>query len=263
MSGRPPEAQSLEQLARELTPARVFAPRRGTGLSTSDWLSLRADHAAARDAVFDSVDLVRDFGEERVARYGLFEVQSQASTRADYLLHPDQGRLLEPVSRERIDSLCLKGADLQIFLGDGLSAAALIRQGPALLDRLTELAQSEGLTVGRPFFVRQARVGLLNEIGLLLNPEVAVLLIGERPGLSTAESLSAYLAHRPQPLDTDARRNLVSNIHERGVPLEDAARRIFSLVLAIRKAGESGVAVKEDGKLLTANQVAPETLPPP
>jgi ethanolamine ammonia-lyase small subunit len=244
----------LERLARTLTPARVFAPRKGTGLATGDWLALRADHAAARDAVFESLDLARDFGQERIERHRLFEVPSQAPTRAEYLLHPDLGRLLHPAGRAQIDSLCPKGADLQIFLGDGLSAAALIRQGPPLLDRLTEMAQAEGLTVGRPFFVRQARVGLLNEVGLLLNPEVAVLLIGERPGLSTAESLSAYLAYRPQPQDTDAKRNLVSNIHERGVPIEEAARRIFGLVLSIRESGQSGVTVKEDGKFLRLDQ---------
>jgi ethanolamine ammonia-lyase small subunit len=99
--------------------------------------------------------------------------------------------------------------------------------------------------MGQPFFIRHCRVGVLNDIGDALNPEVVVLLVGERPGLATAESLSAYMAYRPRPGDTDARRNLVSNIHARGVRPEEAAPRIAALAEQMRRLGASGVGVRE------------------
>ena len=103
-----------------------------------------------------------------------------------------------------------------------------------------------GLSVGQPFVVRHCRVGVLNDVGELLDPAVVVLLIGERPGLATAESLSAYLAYRPRPGHTDAQRNLISNIHARGVSHAEAARRILALAEQMRQVQASGVTVKED-----------------
>src|SRR5205085_5669628 len=130
---------------------------------------------------------------------------------------------------------CPPGADLQIVVGDGLSAAAVRAQVPALLPLLAEGARQRGWGVGRPFFIRYCRVGVLNDVGELLSPAVVVLLIGERPGLATAESLSAYLAYRPRPGHTDAMRNLISNIHARGVPPEAAAPRLLALVEKMRQ----------------------------
>jgi ethanolamine ammonia-lyase small subunit len=135
---------------------------------------------------------------------------------------------------------------LQVFVGDGLSAAAVRAQVPELLPRLLVAARAEGWRTGQPFFVRHCRVGALNDVGELLGPEVAVLLIGERPGLATAEGLSAYMAFRPRPGDTDARRNLISNIHARGVSVPDAVRRILALARRMRQAGASGTSVKEE-----------------
>jgi len=117
---------------------------------------------------------------------------------------------------------------------------------PALLPALLDAAREAGWSVGQVFAVRNARVGLLNEIGELLDPAVAVLLVGERPGLVTAESLSAYLAWRPRPGHTDADRNLISNIHARGVDVPAAVARILALATALRGVGTSGVLVKED-----------------
>ena len=128
----------------------------------------------------------------------------------------------------------------------GLSATAVKAQVPALLPLLQESAQARGWTWGEPFVIRYCRVGVLNEVGDLLKPQVAVLLIGERPGLATAESLSAYLAYRPQSGHTDAQRNLISNIHARGVPPEQAARRIIALAEKMIQARAGGIAVKED-----------------
>lgn len=224
------------------TPARVFAGRAGPGYRTATLLKLREDHAAARDAVQAEVDLGRDFEAER---FGLFEVRTRAASKAEYLRRPDLGRKLDNDSRERVRANCPARVDMQLVIGDGLSATAVAVQAPGLLDRLHAAARGAGLAFGRPFLVRYCRVGVMNDVGDLLAPEVVVLLIGERPGLATADSLSAYLAFRPRAGHTDAERNLISNIHARGVGLDDAARRILALAGQFRLAGRSGVGVTE------------------
>ena len=242
------------QRALARTPARVFVGRAGPGYRTATSLKLREDHAAARDAVHAELDVVQAFTAERIAGLGLFEAQTQARTKAEYLMRPDQGRKLDDASRERIAVDCPSGIDLQVVIGDGLSATAVAAQAPALLDGLWAESLSNGWRFGRPFAIRYCRVGVMNEIGELLTPEVVVLLIGERPGLATAESLSAYLAYRPRPGHTDADRNLVSNIHPRGVGPGDAIRRIIALALRFRAAGRSGVGITES--LPTAGTLA-------
>jgi ethanolamine ammonia-lyase small subunit len=240
-----PDAPALIAAARARTPARILAGRAGCSYRTATQLSLRQDHAAALDAVRAEVDLARDLGPELVARFGLFETATRAASREQYLMRPDLGRQFGPAARAALAANCPAGADLQIVVGDGLSAAAVAAQVPALLPLLADEARGRGWTFGRPFFIRYCRVGVLNEIGEALDPAVVVLLIGERPGLATAESLSAYLAYRPRPGDTDARRNLISNIHARGVPPPEAAPRIVALAETMRRLRASGVAVKE------------------
>ena len=144
-------------------------------------------------------------------------------------MRPDLGRLLNDASRTEVIRRCMTGHDLQVVIGDGLSVTAVAMQIPQLLPLLCEGAKTRGWSFGRIFVIRYCRVGILNEIGDLLVPEVAVLLIGERPGLATAESLSAYMAYRPKASDTDANRNLISNIHARGVSTEHATQRILNL----------------------------------
>lgn len=231
---------------RARTPARILTGRAGAAYRTATQLQLRQDHAAARDAVHAEVDLLRDFGAELVRRYDLFEVATRAADKQQYLMRPDLGRLLNDNARQTVRANCPAGVDLQVVIGDGLSAAAVAAQVPGLLPLLEEQARRRGWHFGRPFFVRRCRVGVLNDVGDLLDPAVVVLLIGERPGLATAESLSAYLAYRPRPGHSDAQRNLISNIHARGVPLDEAAWRIASLANAMRVAQTSGVTVKED-----------------
>jgi ethanolamine ammonia-lyase small subunit len=228
------------------TPARLLVGRAGPGYRTETWLGLRADHAAARDAVRAELDLMAAFGEDRIAGYSLFWAGTRARTRDEYLLRPDLGRRLDDESRELVRVRCPAGADLQVVIGDGLSAAAAAAQAPALLDRLRDGAKARGWRFGRPFVVRQCRVGVLNDVGDLLDPAVVVLLVGERPGLVTAESLSAYLAYRPRPGHTDADRNLISNIHARGVSTEEAAARVLALAARMMSLGTSGVSVKEE-----------------
>jgi ethanolamine ammonia-lyase small subunit len=242
----PPDLPAVMQAIRARTPARLLVGRAGPVYRTATALELRHDHAAAVDAVHAELDLSRDFGEDFLARWGLFEVTTRARDKAEYLMRPDLGRRLDDAAREMVARQCPPGADVQVVIGDGLSVAAALRQVPPLLPLLEAETRRRGWTFGRPFAVRYCRVGVLNDVGELLDPAVVVLLIGERPGLATAESLSAYLAYRPRAGHTDARRNLISNIHARGVPPEAAAPRILALAEKMRQAQTSGVAVKED-----------------
>jgi ethanolamine ammonia-lyase small subunit len=241
-----PARAAFERRVRTATPARIFLGRSGTSLRTHDQLALRADHAAAQDAVQGGLDLENGPLSPLVEQFGLFVVDSAAPDRGTYLRRPDLGRRLAPGGRDDIIERCPPGADLQVVIGDGLSVAAVDAQVPTLLPALLDAARGAGWSVGQVFAVRNARVGLLNEIGELLDPCVVALLIGERPGLATAESLSAYLAFRPRPGHTDADRNLISNIHARGVDPSSAVIRIMLLAAAIHAAGTSGVLVKEN-----------------
>ena len=231
---------------RARTPARLLVGRAGPAYRTATQLELRRDHAAAVDAVHAELDLNRDLGADFVGRWGLFEVVTRARDKPEYLMRPDLGRRLGDAACTAVREHCPREADLQVVIGDGLSVAAVAAQVPALLPLLAGEARRRGWTFGRPFVVRHCRVGVLNDVGELLDPAVVVLLIGERPGLATAESLSAYLAYRPRAGDTDARRNLISNIHARGVPPAAAAPRVAALAESMRTQRASGVGVKED-----------------
>jgi len=237
--------QSHAELAWTHTPARVFVGRAGPAYRTATALKLREDHAAARDAVHAEIDLPRDLGKELIEQFGLFEVQTQATSKAEYLRRPDLGRKLSSNARELLPKNCPAGSEIQLVIGDGLSATAVAVQVPRLLRRLHEMTVERGWSFGQAFLVRYCRVGVINEIGDLLSPHIVVLLIGERPGLGTAESLSAYMAFCPRSGDTDANRNLISNIHRCGVSCDEAARRILGLAESFRGLGRSGVGVTE------------------
>ncbi len=161
-------------------------------------------------------------------------------------MRPDLGRSFDDASRETLQKLCPRAADLQIAIGDGLSVPAVATQVPPLLPLLDRGAKERGWKIGRTFVIRHCRVGILNDAGELLAPKVVVLLIGERPGLATVESLSAYMAYRPSANHTDADRNLISNIHARGVGPQLAAARILNLSAQMMGLQTSGVGVRED-----------------
>jgi len=235
----------LEKI-RARTPARLLAGHSGGSYRTTTQLELRAAHAAARDAVRTDLDLQQHLGGELIEEFGIFEVFTQANSKDEYLLRPDLGRRLSTESREKIGRTCTENPDLQIVIGDGLSTTAVATQVPALLPILMQGAVARGWTVGKPFVVRFCRVGILNDVGDLLQPRVAVLLIGERPGLATAESLSAYMAYHPRSRHNDADRNLVSNIHARGIRSQEAAARILNLAAKMMDAKTSGVSIREE-----------------
>jgi ethanolamine ammonia-lyase small subunit len=234
---------------RARTPARILTGRAGAAYRTVTWLELRCDHATARDAVRTELDLERDLGAPFLAEWAIFEVATLARTKEDYLLRPDLGRSLSDSGRVALAQRCPHGVDIQVAIADGLSAAAVQAQVPMLLPLIAAQVRCRGWRFGQSFFIRHGRVGTLNEIGEILNPTVAVLLIGERPGLATAESLSAYMAYRPRVGHDDAHRNLISNIHARGVPPEQAAHRIAQLAARMIQLETSGVTVKEEWRV--------------
>ena len=225
---------------RARTPARLLVGRVGAAYRTSTQMGLRQAHAAARDAVRAELELENHLGTAFVKAWGLFEVCSEANSKDEYLLQPRLGRIFSEVSRAKLLSRCTPDNDVQIAIGDGLSVTAVSAQIPKLLPLLHAGAKARGWSFGQVFVIRHCRVGILNDIGQILAPKVAVLLIGERPGLATAESLSAYMAYQPGPGQTDADRNLISNIHARGLDTPEAAVRILGLAALMMIAKFSG-----------------------
>jgi ethanolamine ammonia-lyase small subunit len=228
------------------TPARLLTGRSGGGYRTSTQLELRAAHAAARDAVRTEFDLKHHLSPELIQRFGIFEVASEVRSKDEYLLRPDLGRRLSGEARAKVSEVCRKNPELQIIIGDGLSTTAVAAQVPGLLPLLIAGARACGWDAGQTFAVRFCRVGILNDVGDILRPKVAVLLIGERPGLATAESLSAYMAFQPRSGQTDADRNLISNIHGRGISMQEAAARILRLTEGMLRLQISGLQIREE-----------------
>jgi len=243
---------------RERTPARILAGRAGASYLTATQLELREAHATARDAVRAELDTKRDFDAEFLRKWNLFEICTQARSKEEFLARPDLGRCLNEASIRELQRRCKQNSDFQIAIGDGLSVTAVAAQVPALLPLLQEGAQKRGWSVGNPFVIRHCRVGILNELGELLAPKVAVLLIGERPGLATAESLSAYMAYRPVKAHTDANRNLISNIHSRGFQPQQAAARILNLAARMMALQISGFMVREQLPYVLGNPMLPK-----
>jgi ethanolamine ammonia-lyase small subunit len=236
----------LIEKIRARTPARVLADRTGAAYRTASQLQLRQDHATARDAVRAEFELNRDMGAGFVEQWKLFAVSTLAASKEEYLRRPDLGRRLDEKARGKLATRCEPNADLQVVIGDGLSVTAVSTQVPSLLPMVAEKARLRGWKLGQPFVVQYCRVGIMNDVGELLQPKVLVLLIGERPGLATAESLSAYMAYQPRASHNDANRNLISNIHARGVNPEAGASRIIELAEQMMRRQTSGVEVKEE-----------------
>jgi len=245
----PLTASDLPEIVKKIrarTPARLLTGRAGAAYRTGTQMDLREAHAAARDAVREGFDPMAAFGADFIEQWNLFEVRTRAANKDQYLLRPDLGRAFDDASRERLRRDCSRGADLQIAIGDGLSVPAVAAQVPRLLPLLHSGAMERGWSVGRVLAIHFCRVGILNEIGALLGAKAVVLLIGERPGLATVESLSAYMAYRPSAAHSDADRNLISNIHARGVGPQLAAARILNLAARMMTQGASGCTIRED-----------------
>ena len=260
----PPSSLALDDPNRSVTSnasvlslsARLNLGKCGVGMPTEPSLRLRDDHATALDAVQRDIQVATDFEKTWSSKLNLTEVSSRCRNKREYLLRPDLGRRLSEDAIATILEKCPLNPTVQFLIGDGLSATAAIHQAPPLLDQLIESSHRSNWTIGTPIFIRYCRVGIINDIGELLRPKIVILLIGERPGLATAESLSAYMAFRPKGGDTDANRNLVSNIHSQGVTIQQAAHRIIALAAQMIAASNSGISIKEES-LTSISALAP------
>lgn len=231
-------ARRLAEVAGRATPARLFDDGPVSAYSTEASLRLRADHAAARDAVYRDLD-----PDGPLAR--LPRLETMASDREEYLRRPDLGRRLEEESGNLAAEVGTGDYDVQVVVGDGLSIVAVESHAPTVLEGLEREAGERGWSLAPPMLIRQCRVGIMNDLGPRVSAPLVIVLIGERPGLAISDSMSAYFAWRPGPGSHDAHRNLISNIHDHGVPPAAAAKRIATLADLIRSRQVSGVAVKE------------------
>lgn len=235
---RSPEDPKQMQLLKEKTPARIGIGHCGARYPTVSYLRFRADQAAAADAVFAEVDsgLVRELG--------LFEVRTRCENKHMMLTRPDLGRLFDDETQKLISERCRHDVDVEIYVGDGLCAPSVGANVPDILPAVTKELEAEGVTVGTPFFVRYCRVNTARTIAPLLNSKLTCVLIGERPGLLTAESMSAYMAYNARPDMQESEYTVVSNISRHGIPPVEAAAHIAELMLEILKQKKSGVALK-------------------
>jgi ethanolamine ammonia-lyase small subunit len=240
-----PLPPSLERL-RELTPARVGLGLSGASLPTQALLEFTLDHARARDAVhaaFDVAAVLQGLGELGLEASS---VSSRAPNRKDYLGRPDLGRVLDRDSRLRLASPAADPHQLAIVIGDGLSPAAVNAHAVALLRSLIPQLAADGIEIGHAVVATGARVALGDEIGVILGARMIVMLIGERPGLSAADSLGVYLTFAPRVGTTDEKRNCVSNIHRAGLGYDEAAIRIAWLIREGLARESTGVALKDE-----------------
>ena len=219
----------------DATPARVVQGRTGTRYLTPTYLQLRAEHAIALDAVHSSVPA--DWPEQ----HGLVALQSRCKDRAEHLLDPDHGRRLDDESRARLQQQADRGVDVQLIAGDGLAAHALLLQGKELIPALVTELRQVGLTVGKPLFVRHARIGVADEIGALTGAKSTLIIVGERPGLGTGDSLSIYTAFKPRLGQDNSEKNCISNIRPLGLPPSVAAKECARLLRRTFDAGGGGL----------------------
>ena len=248
---------SLARL-RELTPARVALGLSGASLPTKALLEFTLDHARARDAVhaaFDIKGLMQGLDDLRLEAVS---VSSQAPDRKSYLARPDLGRMLDPDSRHRLAGRGGRACPLAIIIGDGLSPTAVNAHAIAVLSRLLPSLAADKIDAGHAIVATGARVALGDEIGAILGARMTVMLIGERPGLSAADSLGVYLTFAPGVGMTDEKRNCVSNIHGAGLGYDEAASKIGWLIREGLAREVTGVALKDEssahlGQSITVN----------
>ena len=246
---------------REFTDARIGLGRAGISLPTSELLAFQLSHAQARDAVHLPLDidaLCRDLAADRggeepteVSRPGLGEpirLHSQAVDRMTYLQRPDLGRVLDDASRERlIGQGCDKPSDLAVVIVDGLSSRAIAQNAVPFLQHFVGLLGTElpACSLAPLTVVEQGRVAIGDDVSALLNARTVLLLVGERPGLSSPDSLGLYLTWAPKPGLTDAARNCISNVRPAGLPHAEGAKRALYLLREAQRLKLSGVNLKD------------------
>ncbi len=222
------------------TSSRIGVGRAGPRNKTASLLLFQGDHAVTQDALYKDID------SNLLSEFNLFTVQTNITGgKEQFLLRPDLGRQLSQEARVTLAEKCIKSPNVQLVIGDGLSATAIEANLRQIFPVIKQGIQSAGLTFGTPFHVKYCRVGVINDIGDVLKPDVIILLIGERPGLGRAESMSAYMGFKPKNGDSDADRDVVCNIFENGGtnPLE-AGAFVVQIAQKMRQHQASGVKLK-------------------
>lgn len=238
------------------TRARIALGRTGSSLPTDEVLQFGYAHAMARDAVHEPLDVENFCGDLHVAGFDVVRVQSAASDRATYLLRPDLGRKLDDDSICRLQDNSHKECDVVLVVGDGLSSLAVIHHAQSVLEALRAAFPAHWV-VGSVVVATQARVALSDHIGELLHARLVVMLIGERPGLTSPDSLGIYITFAPRVGRQDAERNCISNVRPEGLRYPDAARKTCWLVSEALRLKVSGVALKDESDIA---EFAPATV---
>lgn len=220
------------------TAARICIGKAGARLRTETYLRFRADHAIANDAVLTHAD------ETLIDKMGFFKVRSLCKDKDEYLTRPDLGRIFSDETLNHIVSECQKNVDVQIIAGDGLSSAAIPNNIGVIYDKIVKGLKDLDYSVGTPIYVQYARVATMDSISEVLSPKVTIMLIGERPGLATDDSMSAYIAYESSSKKPESQRTVVSNIHKFGMPPVEAGEQVVSIVEKMMKQKCSGINLK-------------------
>lgn len=223
---------------KQFAPCRLGIGKAGARYNTLPQLMFRAAHSAAQDAVFSDVD------QNFVDSLGLFTIRSRCENKDIYLTRPDLGRRLNEEAVAAVKEKCEKNPQVQIFVSDGLSSAAVAANTKDVLAGLLQGLKSSGIKVGTPFFLKYGRVGAMDEISEITGADVTCVLIGERPGLITATSMSAYIAYKGTIGMPEARRTVVSNIHSAGTIPAEAGAHIAEIIKTILEKKASGTDLK-------------------
>lgn len=220
------------------TPARLGIGKAGARYRTATMLRVRADHAAAMDAVFSDVD------EEFVKECGFVFVKTLCKDKDEYLTRPDLGRRFPGEALEVIQKTCGSHPKVLVIVGDGLSSSAIEANVQDMIPAIRQGLEIHGITLPPVLFIKYARVGAMDAVGEVTDADVICMLVGERPGLVTAESMSAYIAYRPRHGLAEAKRTVISNIHKGGTTAVEAGAHAADLILKMLEKKASGIDLK-------------------
>ena len=234
----PKDAYGYRRL-KERTPARLGSGRAGPRYKTLTMLRFRADHAAAQDAVFSELDT------EFAKKYDLLPTKTRCDSKDEYLTRPDLGRCFDEHNAKAIKGVIDRPPQVQIVIGDGLSSAAIEANAMDCLRAIRDGLKVRGIETGKDIFVRYCRVGAGDAIGDITGCQLVCMLVGERPGLVTDKSMSAYITYMPRKGVSESSRTVVSNIHAQGTPAAEAGAHIAELIETILKKKVSGVGLLE------------------
>ena len=238
----PADEQAFRRL-KERTPARLGSGRAGPRYKTLTMLRFRADHAAAQDAVFS--ELPDDFGEKN----GLVSVKTRCKDKDEYLTRPDYGRGFDEENAAKIKSAISQKPTVQLVVGDGLSSAAIAANAMDCAAAIRDGLKVRGIQLGQGIYVKYCRVGAGDAVGDITGCDVVCVLVGERPGLVTDKSMSAYITYKPHTGVSESSRTVVSNIHAQGTPAVEAGAYVAELIDTILKRKVSGVGLHSEEKV--------------